>query len=312
LRLGGELSFWVNFMSMPQHLEIWQAVVLGLVEGITEYLPVSSTGHLIIASGLMGLDEPEQRKAAVDAFNVIVQGGAILAVVGLFWPTVLRMIRGLLGKDNAGFALLVNVLIAFFPAAVVGFLLDDWIESKLFHAGPVIFALFAGGVFMLFLEQWRRGKFSMPVHRSRLTDSVFDMTPLQALTVGLFQIIAMWPGTSRSMMTITGGVIAGLKPKPAAEFSFLLGALTLTAASAYKLLKNVLHSHKTGEPNMFEVLGVLPVVVGMLVAAVSAFLAVKWLVGFLNKHGLSVFGWYRIVLAGVLLWLMWSGVVSLR
>lgn len=297
-------------MATPAHLEIWQAVVLGLVEGITEYLPVSSTGHLIIASGLMGLDTPPERKAAVDAFNVIVQGGAILAVVGLYWPTVLRVIRGLLGADNPGFALAVNLLIAFVPAAVVGFLLDDWIEARLFHAGPVIFALFAGGLFMLFLEQWRKGRFSMPMHRSRLTDSVFDMSPMQALTVGLFQIIAMWPGTSRSMMTITGGVIAGLKPKAAAEFSFLLGAMTLTAASAYKLFKNLWHSHQTGEPNMFEVLGVLPVVVGMLVAAVSAFLAVKWLVGFLTRHGLSVFGWYRIVLAIVLLGLMWGGVVT--
>jgi undecaprenyl-diphosphatase len=297
-------------MATAAHLEIWQAVVLGLVEGITEYLPVSSTGHLIIASGLMGLDTPPERKMAVDAFNVIVQGGAILAVVGLYWPTVLRILRGFLGADNAGFALGVNLIIAFLPAAVVGFLLDDWIEAKLFHAGPVIFALFAGGLFMLFLEQWRKGRFSMPVHRSRLTDSVFDMTPLQALTVGLFQIVAMWPGTSRSMMTITGGVIAGLKPKPAAEFSFLLGAMTLTAASAYKLFKNLWHSHQTGEPNMFEVLGVLPVVVGMLVAAVSAFIAVKWLVGFLTKHGLSIFGWYRIVLAIVLLGLMWGGVVT--
>ncbi len=300
-------------MSMHQHLEIWQAVVLGLVEGITEYLPVSSTGHLIIASGLMGLDEPGERKKAVDAFNVIVQGGAILAVAGLYWPTVLRMIRGFLGKDNAGFALAVNIVLAFVPAAVIGVLLDDWIKAKLFHAGPVIFALFAGGLFMLFLELWRRGRFSMPTHRSRLTESVFEMTPKQALLIGCMQIIAMWPGTSRSMMTITGGVIAGLKPKAAAEFSFLLGALTLTAASAYELAKDLIQDHQDPKHrNMFEVLGVLPVVVGMLVAAVSAFLAVKWLVGFLNKHGLSVFGWYRIVLAGVLLWLMWSGMVSLK
>lgn len=165
---------------------------------------------------------------------------------------------------------------------------------------------------MLFLEQWRKGRFSMPVHRARLTESVFDISPTQALTVGLFQIIAMWPGTSRSMMTITGGVVAGLKPKPAAEFSFLLGAMTLTAASAYKLFKNLWHSHQTGEPNMFEVLGVLPVLVGILVAAASAFLAVKWLVTFLTKHGLSIFGWYRILLALVLLALMWTGVVTLR
>jgi undecaprenyl-diphosphatase len=310
---------------VQQFLEIWQAMVLGLVEGITEYLPISSTGHLILASGMMGLDEPESRKSAVDAFNVVVQGGAILAVIGLYRATVVRMARGLLGKDRLGRSLLINVMVAFMPAAVMGLLLDDWIEAHLFHAFPVVLALFAGGVYMLWLERWRRrrndfaeGSSSQELnHRGGANrfeskyeiaqeDSVLNVTLKQALTIGCLQVLAMWPGTSRSMMTITGGVLAGLKPRPAAEFSFLLGAFTLTAASGYKLAKNLYESHETGAPNLFQVLGVVPVLIGILVATISAFLAVKWLVHFLNRYGLALFGWYRIALA-----LLLGGAISM-
>ncbi len=296
---------------MPAHpLEIWHAVVLGLVEGITEYLPVSSTGHLILASSLMKLDDP-QRKAAVDAFMIVIQGGAILAVLGLYWPSVVRMLRGLVGKDAKGRALLLNLFVAFLPAAVIGLLLDDWIESKLFSAGPVLAALVVGGVFMIVLDRWRAGRLSSPKFHTSETTDVFDVTLKQAFFIGCMQVFAMWPGTSRSMMTIAGGVIAGLRPKQAAEFSFLLGLPTLGAATLYKLAKNLKHAHDTGEPNMFEVLGVAPVLVGIIVAAISAAIAVKWLVGFLNKHGLSPFGWYRIVLAIVLFVLLRQGIVEI-
>ena len=291
-------------------LTLWQAAILGLVEGITEYLPVSSTGHLILASDLMGLDQPPQRKAAVDAFNIVIQGGAILAVVGLYWPTVLRMLKGALGQDHAGLRLAINLFIAFVPAAAVGLLLDDWIEARLFHPGPVVAALIAGGVFMIVLDMWQKGRLGGTRWHKARTESVLDVTPRQALTIGCAQILAMWPGTSRSMMTITGGYLAGLAPRAAAEFSFLLGVLTLSAASGYSLLKNLRHAEQTGQPNLFEVLGVWPVVVGILVAAVSAAIAVKWLVGFLTRHGLAPFGWYRIVLGVVLLVLVWRGVVG--
>jgi undecaprenyl-diphosphatase len=291
-------------------IAVWQAVVLGLVEGITEYLPVSSTGHLILASAFMGLDTPE-RKNAVDTFNIVIQGGAILAVLGLYGPSVLRMLKGLLGQDAAGLRLLMNLFVAFLPAAVFGLLLDDWIEAHLFSTGPVVFALFAGGLYMMFLDKWREGKFSTPRYHGAQTPSVFDMSWKQALTVGLMQCVAMWPGTSRSMMTITGGVVAGLRPKQAAEFSFLLGLPTLGAATLYKLAKNMKHAHDTGTPNLFEQLGWVPVIVGIVVAAVSAAIAVKWLVGFLNKHGLTPFGWYRIALCVVLLVLAWRGIVTI-
>ncbi len=287
-------------------MDLWQAIVLGLVEGITEYLPVSSTGHLILASSLMRLDDPEV-KASVDTFTIVVQGGAILAVLGLYWPSVLRMLKGLAGKDPGGFRLAVNLFVAFLPAAVLGVLLDDWIEARLFFIGPVVAALALGGVFMLVVEQWRRGRFGLVRRGSQ--EELTEVTLRQALFIGLMQCIAMWPGTSRSMMTIVGGVIAGLSPKRAAEFSFLLGLPTLGGATVYKMLKNLKHAEETGTPNFIEQLGWTPILVGIVVATISAAIAVKWLVGFLNKHGLAPFGWYRIAIAAVLLALALAGIV---
>lgn len=286
-----------------------QAIALGLVEGITEYLPVSSTGHLILASGLMGLNKDPAVKDAVDDFNIIIQGGAILAVVGLYFPRFLQMVRGLLGKDPAGLRLFINICIAFTPAAVVGLVFSKQIKALLFHPGPVIGALIVGGLFMIALD------FLVISKRRRSSSGTGDvaaMTPGQALTVGLMQIAALWPGTSRSMMTIAGGVISGLSPRAAAEFSFLLGVPTLLAATGYDLFKNLRHAARTGEPTLFETLGWPPVFIGMAVAAVSAAFAVKWLVGFLNKHGLTPFGIYRILLGLLLLGAINRGMVSIE
>lgn len=289
-----------------------QAIILGLVEGITEYLPVSSTGHLILASALLGLDDPET-KSAVDAFNIVIQGGAILAVVGLYFPRIVQMLRGLMGRDRAGMSLLVNLFIAFLPAAFFGFLLDDFIEAHLFHTAPVLLALFVGGVWMIWIDRWRRRNEFMGEHAAILPggDTIDRLTPVQALAIGLFQCVAMWPGTSRSMMTIAGGMLVGLKPRQAAEFSFLLGLPTLGAACLYKLAKNLLHARETGTPNLFEQLGVMPVILGTLVAALSAAIAVKWLVAFLNRHGLTAFGLYRLALCLLLGSLALSGVVRI-
>ncbi len=293
-----------------QQLQWWQAVVLGLVEGITEYLPVSSTGHLILASDLMGLRQAGQMEAAVESFEVVIQGGAILAVLGLYWPRVVRMLKGLFGRDSGGLRLLINLVIAFMPAAIIGLLIHDWVTAHLFSTVPVLTALVLGGIYMMLIEQWRRGRFSFRPHPSQGKE-IDDLTPGDALKIGLLQCVAMIPGTSRSMMTITGGFLVGLKPKAAAEFSFLLGLPTLVAATGLALFKDLRHAAKTGEPNMFQVLGVAPTMIGMLVAAISAAIAVKWLVGFLNKHGLTVFGWYRIALALVLGILVWQGVVQI-
>lgn len=266
-----------------------QAIVLGLVEGITEYLPVSSTGHLVLASALLGLDDPA-RKDAVDAFAIVVQGGAILAVLGLYAPRVARMLRGLAGRDRDGLRLVLHVGVAFLPAAVLGLLLDDLIEAWLFSAGPVLLALAVGGLWMIGLDRW--------VPSTGFAIEGLDWK--KALGIGLFQCVAMWPGTSRSMVTIGGGMVLGLDRKDAAEFSFLLGLPTLGSACVYKLLKNVLEAHETGGANLFELLGWAPVMLGFAVATVSAAFAVRWLVGFLATHGLAPFGWYRIVLALVL------------
>lgn len=289
-------------------METWQAIVLGLVEGITEYLPISSTGHLIIAGDLMKLDRPET-KAAFDAFSVIVQGGAILAVLALYMPRFLQMLKGLAGKDAAGFRIFVNIAVAFIPAAIAGVAIKKLgIDAWLFHLWPVVIALVVGGFYMIGVELWRRSR--KPMRGGIEGKSVEQMSPGDALAVGLLQIFSLWPGTSRSMMTITAGYFRGLKPGAAAEFSFLLGMPTLLAATLYTLYKDYAEHKAAGTKNMFEVLGAKPILIGIAVAAISAFIAVRWLVGFLNKHGLAAFGVYRIVLGIVLLTLALAGVVS--
>ncbi len=287
----------------------WEALLLGLVEGITEYLPISSTGHLILAAALLGLGRPEI-KPSVDAFLIVVQGGAILAVLGLYWPRVVQVLRGIAGRDPQGRRLLANLLVGFLPAAILGPLLDDWIDSYLFRVAPVLAALFLGGLWMLWLGR-RGGPASgegAAAHPGAL--EIDGLTWRQALGIGLFQCVAMWPGTSRSMMTIAGGISVGMQPRAAAEFSFLLALPTLGGATAFKLAKNLREAASGAGPDLFEQLGVGPVAIGWLAALVSAALAVRWLVAFLNRHGLAAFGWYRIGLATLLGALALGGVVD--
>lgn len=289
-------------------MNIVQAIVMGLVEGITEYLPVSSTGHLIIASDLLGLGGDAAQKKAIDTFNIVVQGGAILAVLGLYFPRVVQMCRGLLGKDAAGLKLALNIIVAFLPAVVLGLMFQEVIERRLFNTPSVITALAVGGVFMIVLD---RIKFRGVSEEDDPENDLLELGFRRALFIGLMQCIAMVPGTSRSMMTIVGGVMAGLRPKQAAEFSFLLGLPTLGGACVYSLAKNLKESSDAGMPNMFDLLGWMPILIGMLVAMVSAAFAVRWLVGFLNRHGLALFGYYRLALAAVLGTLIAMGMVSI-
>jgi undecaprenyl-diphosphatase len=279
------------------------AIILGLVEGLSEYLPISSTGHLIIVSSLLGLDRDPDLKTAVDAFNIVVQGGAILAVLGLFWPRVWQMIQGLLGRSAPGLRLARNIIVAFLPAAVFGVLLDDIIEATLFRPWPVIGALAVGGVLLLGMRRWQNAIYATAKSDTESSSFVAleDLSWQRALIIGLLQCVAMWPGTSRSMMTIVGGMFVGLKPKDAAEFSFLLGLPTLGGACVYKLMTR-------GDAVMS--LGWIPVTLGIVVATVSAALAVKWFVSYLATHGLAIFGWYRIALAIVLTALWLSGIVQ--
>ena len=269
-------------------MTLLDAAILGLVEGITEYLPVSSTGHLILTSALLGLDG-----SGIDAFNIVIQGGAILAVLGLYRARVLGMAQGLIGPNPEGRRLLVRLLIAFAPAAVLGPILDDTIEATLFRPVPVLAALAIGGVIMLKLGKGRAN--------SSDTDPA-DLPLRAALLIGLAQCIAMWPGTSRSMVTLAAGVALGLRPARAAEFSFLLGLPTLGGACVYKLVK---------DGDTVLALGTPSLVVGILVATVSAAFAVRWLVGFLTNRGLAPFGWYRLALTVVVAAAWASGWIEL-
>ncbi len=289
-------------------MDLIDAIVLGIIEGITEYLPVSSTGHLIIASWLMGLDENYRTKIAVDTFNIVIQGGAILAVLGLYRARVVQMIKGLMGRDRAGRKLFFNLTIAFLPAAMLGPFLDDFIEARLFSPIPVISALFLGGVLLLFIGRWQRRLLKLDTaatDESEDDHGFLDIESLswrQALIIGLMQCVAMWPGTSRSMMTIVGGMVMGLRPKQAAEFGFLLGLPTLGGACAFKLLKVFTADDQTF---ITDLGGWMPLIVGLFVATISAMIAIRWLVAWLNSHGLGIFGWWRIGVAAMLGLVIW-------
>lgn len=297
------------FMTYPD------ALILGLIEGITEYLPVSSTGHLIIANHFLKLDNEDPvlnkltgkpilrskanqtvyytLKEAIDAYSIIIQGGAILAVLFLYREKVFSIILGLIGKSKEGSKLTFNLILAFLPAAISGPLLNHWIETNLFQPWTVILALFLGAFLMLWINKiFIRTKHNTYDISQVASQEIEDLTWKQCLFIGILQCFAMWPGTSRSMMTIVGGLLVGLNPRRAAEFSFLLGFITLSAASVYKLLKE--------GPMMVQVLDIGPAVFGCAVAFISAVLAIKWLISYLNKHGLTLFAWYRIVLALVL------------
>ncbi len=291
-----------------------QAVVLGVVEGITEYLPISSTGHLILANALLGLDTSPAAKAAVDAFDVVIQGGAILAVLGLYRVRVRRMIDGVLGRDRNGLRLLGLLVVAFLPAALVGPFLDDPIEAHLFNPPAVVTALAFWGVVMIFIGRWQRRRFHEHETGSEEDPAlgedyveIEDLTWKLALFIGLMQCLAMWPGTSRSMITIVAGMLVGMKPRAAAEFSFLLALPTLGGACVFKIAKDVLG---TG-PSVMAQLGIGQMAVGILVAMVAAALAIRWLVHYLNRHGLAVFGWYRLALSAAFVVLAMGGWVAI-
>jgi undecaprenyl-diphosphatase len=297
------------------NLSYVHAAILGIVEGITEYLPISSTGHLILTNALLDLDDntpaldtkgewilvqenlepprPYTVGEAAYAYVIVIQAGAIAAVIMLYWQTILQILLGCIGKNPQGRKLAINLICAFMPAAIVGLLLDDWIEAKLGNnIRAVTSALIVGAVVMLIVEKWRkRGQKSALGPEDG--PEIHDLSIRQSVMIGFFQCLAMWPGTSRSMATIVGGYLAGLSARNAAKFSFLLGLITLSAASGYKMV--------TDGSQMIRALEFGPVIVGCLVAFISAALAVRWLVSYLSRHGLALFAWYRIILAIVVL-----------
>lgn len=274
-------------------MSLMQAAILGLVEGVTEYLPVSSTGHLILVDKWMGLRGngtfTQEQKDAIEAFEIVIQSGAIIAVLYAYIDKVKIMIKGLLGKDPAGRKLLINVVAAFIPAMVIGFALHKIIKTYLQQEWPTVFALAIGGIVMIV---WDRSE--MARKRRHHGNSIEHLNRIDAIKIGLLQCVAMWPGTSRSMMTILGGQWVGLSPVAAAEFSFLLGLPTLMAATAFKALKE---GHHLVNFIGFDAMGV-----GLGVAAISAFICVKGLIAWLSRHGLQPFGWYRLALAVIVAW----------
>jgi len=276
----------------------WQALILGIVEGVTEYLPISSTGHLIITSWLMGLMKTQGDSDKVFTFNIVIQAGAIAAVLGLYWPRVKQMTLGLMGRNQPGLRLTINLLIAFLPAAILGLLFRSLIKQYLNGLWPVIWALFIGAWLMLGVA-YRRKRLSVG-HQGKNID---DLTWKISLLIGLSQCVAMWPGTSRSMMTIVAALMLGLHPRAAAEFSFLLGLVTLTAATGYEAIKD--------GSEMLEMVGISSLIIGFVAATISAALAIKWFVTFLTRHGLAPFGWYRLALAAVLAGLLSTGAMTL-
>lgn len=256
-------------------MELWQALLLGLVEGLTEYLPVSSTGHLLVTQRLLGIPASE----AANAFAIAIQAGAIVAVLGLYRKRCLQIGAGLVGRDAAGLRLGIRVAIAFLPAAVMGLLFDKKIEEYLFGFWPIVGAWAVGGVLILVIAR-----------RLPKTGAELDTLAIKgAVLVGCCQCVALWPGTSRSLATILGGLLAGLSLGAAVEFSFLLGLVTLGAATAYKALG---HGRE-----MIDAYGILPVAAGFVAAWLAAVLSVKWMVKWLQSRGLSLFGYWRLAAA---------------
>lgn len=250
-----------------------EALILAIVEGITEFLPVSSTGHMILAEGIMGMKSND----FIQAFIINIQFGAILSVVVLYWKRFFQTMK-----------FYYKLFIAFIPAAVFGLLLSDYIDMLLESIYVVAVMLILGGIVLLFIDDWF-GKAS--------TNQ--EITYSKAFKIGFFQVIAMIPGVSRSAATIIGGMTQKLDRKTAAEFSFFLAVPTMLAASGYKLLKN--HSAIT-----MENIDIL--IFGNVVAFIVAMVAIKSFISFLTKHGFKVFGWYRIIVGLTILILYFLGV----
>jgi undecaprenyl-diphosphatase len=268
-------------------LLLLKALVMGVVEGLTEFLPVSSTGHLILAGDLLGLSD---EKAKV--FEIVIQTGAMLAIVWEYRTKFGQVLEGLF-SDRAAQRFVLNLAIAFLPAAVLGLAFGKLIKAHLFHAVPVALAFIVGGLIILWVER--------SLHPRVRVDSVDDMRWSDALKVGIAQAFALIPGTSRSGATIIGGMLFGLSRRAATEFSFFLAVPTLVAAGAYDFWKNrALFS--AGDAGLFAV--------GSIAAFLSAFLCVRWLLRYIASHDFTPFAWYRIAFGAVVLATAYAGVVN--
>lgn len=298
-------------------LSAGQAVVLGVVEGVTEFLPISSTGHLLVTQNLMDVGTTEETEAAADSYAIVIQAGAILAVLVLYHERIRSMLLGVIGRDEVGRRITIAVVVSFVPAAVVGLLAEDAIKERLFGLYPIAAAWMVGGAIVLWVSRTfldREAEEAEAVDPtpddefdpadSRETDrgGLATITVQQALIIGVAQCLAMWPGTSRSLVTIVAAVLVGLTLPAAVEYSFLLGLATLGAATVYESAKS------GGE--IVDTFGLAAPVIGFVAAFVSAVVAIRWMVGYLQRHSFAIFGWYRIAVGALVLVLAAAGVLE--
>jgi len=274
-------------------MSTWKAMVLGAVEGVTEYLPISSTGHLVVTQRILGIGDTDATKDAADSYAIAIQFGAILAVLVLYRKRIESIIRGLFGRDTDGRNLLISLVIAFIPAVVIGVAIEKPIKSHLLNVGPVVGAWIVGGLLILFLAP--------KIKADRPGISITHIRPKQALIIGCAQVLAMWPGTSRSLVTILAALAVGTTLAAAVEFSFLLGLMTLGAATLYETAKN--------GSTVVDAYGWFNPLVGLVFAFIFAALAVKWMVSWLQTRSLAVFGWERLVVAAASIGLLIAGTI---
>ena len=281
-------------------IELAKAAVMGIVEGLTEFLPISSTGHLILTASLLGFNG-----AATKVFEIAIQTGAMLAVIWVYRERLLRTLAGLGGEAQAQrFAR--NVLIAFIPAVVFGLALGSAIKARLFHPVPVALAFIVGGVIILWVERHHKAVFGqrdLEGARHARVESVDDMSALDALKVGLVQCLALIPGTSRSGATIIGAMVFGFSRQAATEFSFYLAIPTLIGAGVYSVWK---------ERGVLSAADWPSFAVGTVFAFFSAWLCIRWLIRYVSTHDFTLFAWYRIVFGGLVLLSAYTGWVDWR
>jgi undecaprenyl-diphosphatase len=273
-----------------------KAAVMGVVEGLTEFLPISSTGHLILAGSLLGMDDDKGK-----VFDIAIQTGAILAVIIVYWQKIFSTLVALPSQREAQrFAL--NVLIAFVPAVVLGLVFGKFIKAHLFTPTVVASTFIIGGFIILWAEGWGRAKpeNAHPNDHARIVN-VESMSPLDALKVGLVQCLAMVPGTSRSGATIIGGMLLGLSRKAATDFSFYLAIPTLIGAGAYSLYK---------ERELLSMADAPMFAVGLVFSFISAWVCVRWLLRYIATHSFVPFAWYRIAFGMVVLVTAWTDLVT--
>ncbi|MHB1000884.1 MAG: undecaprenyl-diphosphate phosphatase [Armatimonadota bacterium] len=263
-----------------------ESIILGIVEGLTEYLPISSTGHLYLVAKLLGIGNSHHTHSAINAYSICVQLGAILAVTSLYSRRMKMITKGIAGSDINGRKLVVNLLIAFAPAVAAGLLLEKMIKSYLFGLWPISIAWVIGGFVILAVSRRHSG-----LQAKKTGCSLEQLTLKQAACIGCIQCIALWPGVSRSLATILGAVLVGVSVPAAVEFSFLLGLVTLGAATFYEASK---HGHL-----VIATFGWISPLVGLITAYISAVFAVRWMVSYINKQGMNPFGYYRIVIGGL-------------